>query len=302
MSALPVIIGSVDDPHVNAVCSALKFARTSARVINVVDGQLHQGWRPGSPDLPGARGWIRRLAPPDWGNGAQPESRASAVASAKLAQLSSILYSSEVHWLTGFAELLRAENKMIQLESARQAGAPIPDTLVTSDLEDLRCWRGGELVAKPLAIASFVGDDGIRKHVPASVIVVEDLIRAEVAEAPFIYQELVRSVSHFRVVTVMGQAWVAELDAHNCDGIDWRLTDSAHDAFLNVTEREARLAGLAVALAGQLSLGFSSQDWIRDETGRTYFLDMNPSGQWMFLPDAITRAVAQAIATFLMGN
>ena len=302
MNGLPLIIGSSDDPHVQAVSAAVQRSGFSVRVANVTDEESSQSWRPHTADSQGVRGWIRRLAPAGWGVGAERESVASAVASAKLAQMSFTLYDSKVTWLTRFTDLLRAENKMIQLESAMLALVPIPDTLVTTDVVTLRQWRRGEVVVKPLAAASFLDEGGVRKHVPASLVTTEELQQRDVTEAPFIYQELIRAVSHLRVVTVTGQAWVAELDANICDGIDWRLTDSAHDSFSDVTAREAGLAKSAVRLAAQMSLGFSSQDWVRDETGQTYFLDMNPSGQWMFLPEAITRAVAQAIATFLTGD
>ena len=39
---------------------------------------------------------------------------------------------------------------------------------------------------------------------------------------------------------------------------------------------------------------------IRDESGRLVFLDLNPGGQWLFLPDMITNAVTAAIASFMV--
>jgi hypothetical protein len=100
------------------------------------------------------------------------------------------------------------------------------------------------------------------------------------------------------VVTVADRAWVATLDA---DGLplDWRFHDPAHEAF--VADRRQFLAVLrqALAITQALNLGYSSQDWIETNEGELVFLDLNPAGQWLFLPDEIAGEVTVQIAEFL---
>ena len=51
-------------------------------------------------------------------------------------------------------------------------------------------------------------------------------------------------------------------------------------------------------LADALKVGYSSQDWVVGE-GQPYFLDLNPGGQWLFLPDPTSADVTEAIAAWL---
>nr|MDT0664925.1 hypothetical protein [Micromonospora sp. DSM 115978] len=103
---------------------------------------------------------------------------------------------------------------------------------------------------------------------------------------------------HLRVVTVGSQAWAAALDADKLP-VDWRLEDRAHDEFVAVADPASlRTCAAAVRLADQMRVRFSSQDWI-DTGSRLVFLDLNPAGQWLFLPDSVSTPVTTAIANWL---
>jgi hypothetical protein len=49
-------------------------------------------------------------------------------------------------------------------------------------------------------------------------------------------------------------------------------------------------------------LGYSSQDWVIAPTGAALFLDLNPAGQWLFLPADVAEAATTAIARWLIGE
>ncbi len=53
-----------------------------------------------------------------------------------------------------------------------------------------------------------------------------------------------------------------------------------------------------MALVEHLHLGYSSQDWLLCDDG-CYVVDINPAGQWLFLPEPIGNSVADAIASWL---
>jgi hypothetical protein len=116
------------------------------------------------------------------------------------------------------------------------------------------------------------------------------------AGAPFLVQRLIEARAHLRVVTVGRQAWVCELDATDRP-LDWRADETAHGSFRTVPRPDVALN--AIALTAALGLGYSSQDWVVDAGGDALFLDLNPAGQWLFLP--VAADATSAIARWLMG-
>ena len=103
-----------------------------------------------------------------------------------------------------------------------------------------------------------------------------------------------------RVVTVGGRSWVAGLEAAERP-LDWRSQAEAHSSFIAFTQTDERVGTLATELAADLGLGYSSQDWVETLEGELVLLDVNPGGQWLFLPSPIAEEVALAIAAWLRG-
>ena len=65
-----------------------------------------------------------------------------------------------------------------------------------------------------------------------------------------------------------------------------------------MSDADEKVGEQAVALARALGVGYSSQDWLVRGEDRL-FIDLNPGGQWLFLPDAVAQPVTEAIAGFL---
>ena len=81
--------------------------------------------------------------------------------------------------------------------------------------------------------------------------------------------------------------------------VDWRHSDEAHSSF--VVASEPGVARDALRIAGALHAGFSSQDWIDTGEGAV-FLDLNPAGQWLFLPQEVSEPATEALASWLVGR
>ena len=125
------------------------------------------------------------------------------------------------------------------------------------------------------------------------------LAEADLLDAPFLAQQAIEAGRHLRVVTVGQRAWVAELRGTNLP-LDWREHAPAHQAF-RASDDWPAVEQAAVTLAGALRVGLSSQDWAVDDDGPV-FLDLNPGGQWLFLPDDITKSIATTLANWLAGR
>ncbi|QOV33241.1 hypothetical protein IM697_23645 [Streptomyces ferrugineus] len=305
-----LLIGDPTDPHMAAVLDRLPRHGTvtvdaaslpnTLRDLNPQHSTLLD--RTGEPVHMSAqhpaRGWIRRLAPAGWDTGAVLGGHAAARLAARTALLAALLRDDRLTWLCPVDALFAAENKIVQYRAARTTGLRTPKTAISASPAVLADALGEPFVVKPLGPGNFTGDDGHERVVPAQAVTAADLAGTDLLDAPFLAQECLTARTHLRIVTVAGRAWAAELDA---DGLplDWRQSTSAHHAF-RPTSRWRDTEQAALDLADRLGTGFTCQDWVVDEAGPA-FLDLNPGGQWLFLPDSMTAQIADCLAGWLKG-
>jgi hypothetical protein len=304
----PLIVGREDDPHVEAVVAAVLRRSSHPLVLDVSllecsDLELSEetlvlpGREPDRLDLGcSRRGWLRRLVPAGWDHDLRIGSHEAAVKASWLSLLAFVIRSSDTDWLTGLDAVVAAENKLLQYGMARHCGVPVPRTAVCSDPHRARALVGSPIVVKPLGPGHFY-QDGDPKIVFTSELRPEDVPAEQFRRAPFLIQERLHGDRHLRVVTVGDRVWACELEASG-RSLDWRADEDAHGSFASVTNA-GLVEGHALAIARALGCGFSSQDWIVVE-GTAYFLDLNPSGQWLFLPSEVATAVTEALASWLV--
>lgn len=302
-----IVIGDPNDPHL-----AMVLEHIDPGGVVVVDGlsvsstliaRTDQAWI--LRDLTGTpvhispshpcRGWIRRYGPPGWDHGVQIGSHRAAVLTAKLTLLGALMRDPRIDWLSACDNLASSENKLLQYDAARRLGISVPPTVITASAEIIASEIGEPFILKPLGVSHFRSEDRT-SIVFAESRTVADLANVDLLEAPFVMQRRLEALSHLRVVTVRNQAWVCEQAA---DGLptDWRRADHAHHGFtLSTAWKEVGTA--AISLADSLNIKYSSQDWIVTEDGPS-FIDLNPAGQWAFLPSSVTQEINSAIAEWL---
>lgn len=290
-----VIIGSVDDAHTSAVAKHLNeptlidVSSLQHEDISVTDdGALCVGSR----HLRAQRGWIRRVMPPGWTIGAVAGSRQARRQAAWLVMLVSYIRASDTKWLSELDDLVAAESKLLLAKTARSARIPTPRAVVArTPSMAARLLKDSRIVAKPLGPSLF-GDSERLKTIPTSDV--SDLVPTELAPEAFLYQPRIEAQRCFRVVTVDMQTWVFVRSVKPGEPLDWRYSPEAHGSFERCDNK--RLGRHAVEIANALGIGYSSQDWL-DDGDTTWIVDVNPAGQWLFLPDG--DEIAEAIASWL---
>lgn len=311
-AAARIIVGDQQDVHVQALLEHLPAGGTV--VVNVLTlTERAVAVRPDRTtllDLEGqhvsisqahrARGWLRRIGPPGWDDGTVLGSHRAAGLSARLALLSGVLRDDSIDWLTTVDAQFRAESKIVQYRTAGQLGIAAPTTTVALARTDLVTSLGESFVAKPLGPGGYKDDTGTWQVVYARTVTPTMLAQADLGAAPFLAQQALAAKMHLRVVTVRSRAWVSSLDAADRP-LDWREQETAHDSF-GSDDNHPDVARNAVRLASGLQCGYSSQDWIIDEHGKAWFIDLNPAGQWLFLPSAVRDAITQELACELLGS
>lgn len=306
-----LLIGDVEDPHIAVVVDRLPRQGTvvadAASLPFVLDRLspaectvFDLAGEPSRlvPDMPG-RGWIRRLAPAGWDTNVALGSQAAARLASRMTALAALLRQDATEWLCGVDALFAAENKIVQYRAAHTLGLRIPDTLIGGDPGVLAAELGEPFVIKPLGPGNFTGGDGQEQIIHTQAVTAAQLAGVDLLDAPFLAQQMLTARTHLRIVTVAGRAWTAELDA---DGLplDWRQVTRAHHSFTPTT-RWQTVERDAIRLARHLHTAFTCQDWIIDDTGPA-FLDLNPGGQWLFLPDSLTTQIADHLAAWLRGS
>lgn len=301
-----LIIGNSNDEHAVAVVDAIG-ERAQVSLLDA-SGLSEARWR-WSDGLVVAgsggwcrprRGWLRRLAPPDWHHGIEIGTLRGVEAHAKLHLLAAAADStSGIEWLTDYWTMMRAENKLVQDQVAKRAGIPVPSTRVATQVEDL--WDLDDtMVMKPLGLGSYTAVDGTAMVLPSRAVHRFDPALRGLSAAPYIAQQQLEAARHLRIPTVQNRSWPCQLDATDLP-LDWRTEEAAHRSWEACDQAEPAGA-LAVAVARELDLGYSSQDWIEDVDGKTWLVDVNPAGQWLFLPSDVATAVTEGIGDWLVGG
>ncbi|MCY3923859.1 MAG: hypothetical protein OXG27_15890 [Chloroflexi bacterium] len=182
---------------------------------------------------------------------------------------------------------------------ARSIGIVTPKTVVSDDPDWIRRSLGSDAVLKPLATGAFVDESGQPQVVHTTELTEEILASGDFAAAPFVAQERIDVQRHLRVVTAGSQVRTAAIDAADWP-LDWRMVEDAHSAWRRHDSPEVE--SQALQLVEALGVGFSSQDWLVPETGPAVFIDLNPAGQWMFLPEDVAGPITDHVVGFLSGR
>jgi len=304
-----LIVGEPADPHVEDVLGYLDVGRVvvvDAESLPRVSYLLTENWLELSDGREtfasgSARGWVRRLAPAGWGHGHSIGSHPAVAQAAAVSLIAGVARAPGIEWLTPIDPLLIAESKLVQIHAASDLGIRTPRTVVTGSRDFAERELGSRVVIKPLGPGHFVTSNDTAAVVYATAVDLRDPDFSDLGPTPFLLQEQIPARSHLRVVTVGEQCWVAELDADSLP-LDWRAEDSAHHSFQVSRAAAAGVIEAAPALARKLGLGYSSQDWILTPDHEEVLLDVNPAGQWLFLPESIGSEVSRAIAAWLSGR
>jgi hypothetical protein len=192
-------------------------------------------------------------------------------------------------WLSDPYATERAQNKLLQLRVAQQAGLTVPRTLVSSDPAVIREFTralGGTVIAKTLT--GLLGTALEAGRVPFHSLVDDDELRL----APTIYQEEIPGSDHLRVQVFGSDVYAARIRS---GALDWRL---AGDMQVDPITLEAGLAEALRAVVTRLGLRMGIFDLKVRPDGVPVFLEVNPQGQFLFLEGMSDMPLTKAFARF----
>jgi glutathione synthase/RimK-type ligase-like ATP-grasp enzyme len=204
-------------------------------------------------------------------------------------------------WINHPKQERSAKSKPAQLFAAREVGLDIPRTLVTNDPDAVR-----QFVAGSGAQIVYKGLSQPRDVEPGKALFTGLLTRERLAEidlirfTPGIFQERVEKSHELRVTVIGSRIFSAKIESQALAqaALDWRpfLQDLKYEAIQLPPEIEAKI----LALMKIFGLVYGAFDFIVTPDGRYVFLEVNPSGQYMWIECATGLEITAALADALM--
>lgn len=203
---------------------------------------------------------------------------------------------SSVRFVNSIPAEARAAYKPLQLQLARASGLAIPRTLVTNNPDHAVAFvraqheHGRGCIAKQLRTSPAAG------YLTQEVKSGDQKRFEQVRDAPVILQERLIGTD-IRVVVVGTEAFAAAETASAPTPIpDIRAT---LDTTCTRAEIPDGVRQRLLRLHADLGLHFGAYDFLRTEDGTWHFLEVNATGQWLYVETGASLPIAEAFARLL---
>jgi hypothetical protein len=208
------------------------------------------------------------------------------------------LLSTKV-WVSDYWAILRSNNKLLQLERARELEFLVPETIVTSSpIEAIRFVQShARVITKMMGTKHLRGTKGTHVFYTTRLDKENPPDFSGLRVAPAIFQEEVPCLMDLRVTVVGSRVFPCAIinDAKDSTNPDWRtgiirgtLRYSEHKEF------PQSLVEACVAMTYSLGLKFGAYDFVMDPEGRYWFLEVNANGQWGFVEEELGLPISEA--------
>ncbi len=205
------------------------------------------------------------------------------------------------NWVSNPISMDLAENKIFQLNQARETGFKIPKTLVSSNPKEIRSFykNNERTIIKSLSPTIII--DYVILTTEITIENANNLFQAKYA--PSIYQELVKKKYELRITVVDGEIFAAKIYSQEdvATSIDWRNQPKFNDYSVKMepTVLPKQLERMILNYMAKMNLRFGCIDMIVTPNDEYIFLEINPNGQWYFVQLNTGLEIAKSIARVL---
>ena len=211
----------------------------------------------------------------------------------------------DAFWLSDFYNIQRAGSKDYQLSLASSIGFNVPSTILTSDpraaKEFLKIYRPA--IVKSLS-SEFPGTETSLSFFFAKKITdPESISLTNLHLAPAIFQEAIDAVMDLRITVVGDKVFAASIESDSekrHKGVrDWRFEYRHGGNLFKPYNLDVTTKKRCVELVERLGLRYGAIDLLVDRTGKVWFLEINPNGQWAFVEEDTDLPIGKTIAGVL---
>jgi hypothetical protein len=235
--------------------------------------------------------WLRRPARPVLPDDMHPADRT--VAGRELDDFVRGFYdvlAPRALWVNPIDSHRRGNSKLSQLREAQAVGLTIPDTLVSNDPARIRGFvrhHGGEVIYKPLRPSLWTGPAG--RVSPLATLINEDLLPDDdiLRLVPGIFQPRIAKRHELRSTFIGHHVVTARIRSQDAEAtrIDWR--GAGGRAPLEPDTLPAVVEARCREVMRRLGIVFGCVDLIVTPDGDHVFLEVNESGQWLWVEEAL---------------
>ncbi len=190
-----------------------------------------------------------------------------------------------------------AARKVYQLKVAQEIGLTIPDTCITSDPALAR-----RFVAKHgidhVIYKAFSGTEQAWRE--TRLLKTEELQSIDkVRYAPVIFQRHIPAQADLRITVIGDQVFACAIDSRNTDyTVDFRMVMDQAD--MTAFDLPDRLRRQLAAYVRRLNLVYGAIDMRLTPDGEYVFLEINPSGQWLFVEQRTGLPITDALTDLMV--
>jgi glutathione synthase/RimK-type ligase-like ATP-grasp enzyme len=194
-----------------------------------------------------------------------------------------------------------ASSKPRNLWLASSLGLKVPQTFLSSDPIEISTWLKGQKksVIKAISYGLIEGKNSAEmaftQRIPKSFNVDENIIPG----VPIFLQEEIEKEADIRV-TIVGNKVFSAILVQEGDQIDWRVRGS--DAKWEPYKLPKSICNACTKLCNELQLEFAAIDLVKSISGDYFFLELNPSGQWVWIEEETGLPISDAIVDRLSNS
>lgn len=212
-------------------------------------------------------------------------------------------YLNDVFWMNSISKSSLSDNKFNQMRSARRHGFMIPDFISSNCPGELRDFarKYGEVALKFMSQEIYRGEDGVYSGIYVNRLTEKDLDAfGDVEENPVTLQRYINKSYEVRYTYVDGVHMVCRIDSQKSSraSVDWRRYDIAntpHSVINPPEEIKLKVKGFMESVG----LTYGALDFIVDQRGGWWYLEVNSAGQWLWIEDLVALPISATIARSL---
>ena len=202
------------------------------------------------------------------------------------------------YWLNNVYDIREAENKIYQLQLAKEVGFKIPMAFIGNEYDDIKKFSEKldcNCIIKPIKSGNMK-DLISPKVIYTTKLEEKQILKKESIEAfPVFIEENVKKKIDLRCIVVGNEVFTAEIysQEYQESKIDWRKSKQILEH--RIHDLPENIKAMCVKLTHKLNLNYSAIDLILDSNDNYVFLEINPNGQWAWLEKRLKFPISKTI-------